>query len=277
MPFSLHDAVEMYASVAEEPFTSETVATAVRPLFASEPDLGHRILSLLNDSPVLFHRPEEDLFTPRASFFRGARFLVIPTAYELERSILVTGHRLIPYCARDICPSRAAILSPAGQKIRRKRITGFPSEVEDFLCLYGDDGLLDYLRVDSPQNVSALAGLDAENLEGTRIHFTVYWMKDAYEQMRFSPGDGLVFVVQDWREGAFAIEHAVAPMSPSTKQAREAWIAKMGQGFEKSTGCGAADLEERIARAVFNAEPFVREQPAFPVCEFVKSYSQHAA
>jgi hypothetical protein len=271
MSFTLKDAVEMYASVADEPFTLETIMTALQKLFPCGEERVPEIAALLGREPSLFHDAAHDVYIPRASFFRGARFMIIPTEYELERAILITGDRLIPFCSPDIFPGKAALYAPDGRRIRRRRINASIAEITEFLSLYGYTGLFNYLETDFPDNAVALAGLNSIPPDSIKVQLAVYVMQDVYTDMGFQPGDGLVFTVQDWREGSFSIARVEAPLEDSaTLTRRGQWSIHMEDGLQQAMAMKVSPIEEQIAHAFFLGGRFLVENPVHYVQGFLR-------
>jgi hypothetical protein len=272
MAFNLKDAVEMYASVADEPFTIQAIIESLRTLFPSCPNRGDEIQALLEGEPCLFHDKAQGRFVPRAAYFKGARFLVIPTEYELERDILITGDRLVPFSCPDIFPGKAALHAPSGERIRRRRITAPLSEVAEFLSLYGYRGMFSYLETDLPENAVALARLNHTTAQKVVVQMAVYHMPDVYKAMDLAPGDGIVFTVRDWREGAFSLARVESPMAnPVTLPLRNRWAVRMEDGLARAAEMDCSTIEEQIAYAFFLGGRCLVENPVNYVQGFIQA------
>ena len=62
----------------------------------------HNLELMLEGNNSLFYRAGEETCYIRSAFFRGAKFKIRPSEYEIREGLLFYGARFAPFCSEDI-------------------------------------------------------------------------------------------------------------------------------------------------------------------------------
>lgn len=219
---------------------------------------------------ILF-RHSNTRFVPRASFFSGGKVLIRPTEEEIERGILIPGHRFLPLYDRMVLPKEIKLRvkngtgksgTRRGKKLKRTPVSMNISGLRIYYSLFGVQNYLSLLASESEQNAKVMgAGNTPEN---SLVSVSAFDMRSIYEELSFRPGDHLVARLEDWKKGRFEIyrleegetdggfgrlEEGTGKTERESSEAREGqekqerrtakseqkvanWIAALDKGFE---------------------------------------------
>ena len=222
---------------------------------------------LLAGRPDIFFT-EERCF-PRAAFFRGAQFRIVPSHLELERNILLPGARFAPFCDPDVFPDEYT-LSAGGKTCPVRPCMLRFSELAHAYFLLGRSGLIDYLSAESNDNWNALRShRDPERLP---MEISVFDMTDFLRTSGFEEGDALIVSVTDWNAGAFRLVREPASERPG-RDRRDLFLRKfesaMLQVCEREHD--SIEMTEQIALAyhsAFLAGEDLRHTPDFALEDY---------
>jgi hypothetical protein len=82
-----------------------------------------RLVDILHMSSLVLSRDHEE-FVPRQAFFRGARFMVVPTPEEVRDGILIPGHKFLPFSSHEILPWSCTLIRPDGGAVPVRKVAG---------------------------------------------------------------------------------------------------------------------------------------------------------
>ena len=136
---------------------------------------------------------DKDIIYPRISFLKDFAIRVIPTEFEVENKILITGHRLIPFLPFDLLSDETEIVydhTPLDQK-------DIHLTVEELGQYFG---LLD---IDEIPVIDAAFQLDGSH----RISILAFDMEALYKKNHFEPGDSIILKVEDFSHGIFSVHY----------------------------------------------------------------------
>jgi hypothetical protein len=132
-------------------------------------------------------------FHPKSTFLKNIPIRIQPTEYEIEKKILIPGHRLLPFYHLGIQPGDISITT-MGKPVKTKVIALKMSE----LLIYFN--LMDLLKV-------PILNLDALMEENADMEIEVCDMKKFYKTHAFTCGDTIILNVVDFKEGIFSITY----------------------------------------------------------------------
>ncbi len=228
-----------------------------------------RLVDLLHLSALVLSRDDRE-FIPRGAFFRGARFLLAPTAEEVHDEVLIPGHRFLPFASHEVLPWHCTLTGPDERPAARRKIR---RRIQDLLMYYTFFGLKNLpmiLARDDEHNIDALQEND---LTGGEVQITAFDMADPYRRLGFEHGDALRLTVEDWGAGRFRFERLPAGRWREGAARRRAWIARLEEGFEEAFRLLGfpADMEEVLAYAFFFAGKGAMEEPSLHLGGFLEA------
>lgn len=207
---------EVIPAFLKKPFAvSELVDSIGRKLSADESSrdrLERETELLLAGCSDLFYTPETCY--PKADFFRGTTFRIVPGEAERKRNILLYGARFAPFCKADIFPDEYA-LRYGRKKCRTVSVTLPFSQLVPSFMLWGRTGLIDCLAAESNENLTALRS--SRDVDHVPMTVTAFDLTDFYRETKFRRGDAILATVVNWDTGSFRLEYAPAPEVPDRK------------------------------------------------------------
>lgn len=111
-----------------------------------------------NDIAINF---EENKIVYRENLFRETQFTIQPTNHELERKMMVLGHRLLPFVHPNVSPTELIFEDGDGQIIPIREITLPVEEGQDYVLLMAPYGALQ-LDIQIHEKMLMLWALDLE-------------------------------------------------------------------------------------------------------------------
>lgn len=204
---------------------------------------------LLAGRDDLFYTPETCY--PKADFFRGATFRIVPGEAERKQNILLYGARFAPFCRADIFPDEYAIRY-GRKKCRTVSVTlPFAQLVPSFM-LWGRTGLIDCLAAESNENLAALRS--ARDVDHVPMTVTGFDLTDFYRETGFRKGDAIIVTVVNWETGSFRLDYAPAPEIPDRKEEERFLLDLEGALLRVCKEKGEAmEIPEQIADAYLQA------------------------
>lgn len=219
----------------------------------------------LEDSTLLFFRQEGTArrYLPRGAFFNGKTFLVKPSPWEIERGVLVPGHRFMPFCSSDNYPSDIEV-SLDGRRVRTQSLAKELEELYQFHYLLGGESILDYFIAEDPGNRAAMAQHDAAK----KIKLIVLDLKDFYHANHFATGGQLRFAVVDWAAGAVRLEGVAGAAS---EEDADTWVEALEDALVEIFDRDGPylDIPEQLSRAFFVGGAALFANPPLGVEEFL--------
>lgn len=139
---------------------------------------------------------------PRAHYFRGAKFRMMPTPAEVEEGILYPGHRFMPFLSPQIDPINATVVW--NDTIVPTRTATAP--IMDILIYHSLSGFAAVLP-NLPEKELAKFGKALSAGKNPMITLPVFDMAEFYAAHDFQSGDTMILTVADWTQGRFRMEH----------------------------------------------------------------------
>ena len=221
----------------------------------------------LEDSTLLFARQEGDRrrYLPRGAFFNGKTFLVKPSHWEIERGVLVPGHRFMPFCASDNYPSDIEVRLEGGGRAGAKSLSKELEELYQYHYLLGGESILDFFIAEDAGNRAAMARHDAS----LKIKLTVLDLKDFYRSHEFTPGKQLRLVVVDWAAGVVRLDGVEGAAG---EEEADVWVEALEDALVEVFDRDGPylDIPEQLSRAFFVGGAALFDAPPLGVEEFLR-------
>lgn len=235
----------------------------------------HELCEALVGEGILF-RHGTGGFVSRASFFENGRLLIRPTEEELERGILIPGHRFLPLYDRELLPKEIE-LRMSGRKLKRRQVSVSLSGLMIYYSLFGDQNFYGLIASESDRNMNVITTGNAP--EQSLVSISVFDMRRIYDTLSVHPDDYLVAELEDWRKGRFSIyppeQSEVPNKSVRSKQRIAKWVEALDEGFEKVFSHIPWPLppDEQLARAFYRAGRKIVDRPALHVGGYLEESS----
>lgn len=206
---------------------------------------------------------EEDYFFSRRGLFDKAQFCIRPTAMEIERGILIPGHRFIPFFDRD----SAVRLETAGNKpgkIKKIKSTFNFSSLCVYYSLFGMMGMMELLTAENHENIFALMENMKNDGDGVEsIGVPVYNFKEFYAANKIVEGDLLLLSIVDYKKNICTVERL--PDERLWQAAK--WDSAFAKGMRLNIdmvdqGGGMEPVEVFLSRAFFLADHGLLQAPS---------------
>ena len=184
---------------------------------------------LLEGNNLLFYRAGAETCYIRSSFFRGARFKIRPSEYEIREGLLFYGARFAPFCSEDIFADEYRIAEKeSGQVFPPVTCPVLFSRVAKLFQMLGRSTMIDCIVADDAENYHILQ--QTETSEKAVVKLTAFDFAAFYRKHNFSEGDAVIVTVQDWETGSFEVEYAEAS-SLASQDEISAWLSDFEDGL----------------------------------------------
>ncbi|MFH1708858.1 MAG: hypothetical protein ABIF71_13215 [Planctomycetota bacterium] len=187
-----------YITGVTEPFTLDDVFAHVK--LKRTPRIERDVRDELD---ALFVK-EGDRYVPGVCFLHDIPLRIKPGPWEIERGILIPGHRTVPHLPFYLSVDQVQLFD-GGRLIATRRENHAFKEVEIYFTLL---------------DVTAVP-LEPGDAQGQMVRLRVWEMDASYRAWDFKEGDTLVLTPRDLREGAFDIRHENAAAMRAQAFARE--------------------------------------------------------
>ena len=182
----------------------------------------------------------------RSAVFGGREFLITPEAWEIDRGVLVPGHRFVPYVDPEVFPSEV-VLRSGRRKVRTVTGSFAMARIVGCFALLGSEQMLDVLMAESPKNVFLRSGIRSDS----EAELVVFDLADFYREHEFEEGDALKCEVVDYFAGV--VKFTFLSGSDRSAAGKRKFIAAF------DSACGAVlhdaedylDIPEVLARSFF--------------------------
>ncbi len=257
---SLEKALRDFISRASNAFTAEEAAEEIAATIKT--DAGKIIPEieemLAEDNSCLDITGEEDLrekYIPRNRFFDKAEFCISPTQDEIDKGILIPGHRFMPFLNPDRAPSDSLLRPEDSEAVVGKR------EFKDF-----SDRKLEAYH-------SLIAGGKTKRSSAKKGNpeITVFDLKEIYRKHSFKLGDALLVSAEDSDKGVFRF--SILPGSEKHQQLGDiqGWVLRMEEVLVHvlETFGQDIDVQSQLEQA-YMADPSMMENVLTSFEEFLK-------
>jgi RNAse (barnase) inhibitor barstar len=223
----------------------------------------------LEESPYLFTSSPKDetekYYIPRNKFFHKAEFKVAPTAFELKKGILFSGHRFIPFYSQELFPTESfQIMTQAGNVIKTKNIKIKLEDLYNYYSLLGAEGIIENITADHTTNYK-LIGTPSQ-----KVNITVFDLDNFYKQHSFAAGMSLKFIVEDWHSGKFFVS---TDNGIDTDDEKHKWFETLEEGlFRVFDKFGPyMEIPEQLALGFYYSVPSILKSSPCPIDSFIKT------
>ena len=236
----------------------------------SDADIPKRILEdYLEESQYLFTLSAENStvksYTSRSNIFNKAEFKITPTATEIKKGILFSGHRFIPFYSQDLFPTESfKIKTESGTMIATKNISFKLEDLYAYYSMLGAEGIIDDLTADCEGNVEIIGN------PSQKVNISVFDFSSFYGKFSFTAGMSLKFTVEDWIKGKFSVS---IDKDIVTEEEKHKWHEALEEGLFKVFDEFGPSLEipEQLSLGYYYSPSFVLKSPPCPIDIFVKT------
>ena len=226
---------------------------------------------LLEGRNSLFYRAGAETCFLRNSFFRGARFKIRPSEYEIREGLLFYGARFAPFCSEDIFADDYRIVEKdSSAPCPPLACPVLFSRVAKLFQMLGRSTMIDCIVADDAENYRVLQRTDS--MEKASVKLTAFDFGAFYRKHKFSEGDAVIVTVQDWEKGSFTVEYA-EQSSLASQDEISAWISDFEEGLIQAYEDYGEYLEmpDQIAHAylcAFQQKHDLRQRPCLALEEY---------
>ncbi len=258
---SLELALKNFTSKVEDSFTLEQVMQHLEKTIDAKKNY-HLILKLLQQDPWIFWEIKKEMGIPQHLYFHNATFRMVPRLEEIQKEILIPGHRFLPFCSQEVLPCDCKLFWQ-DHEISTKILQYQSKDLIAFHSLMGLAGMLLYIdKQNSPgkqkkklEKMNFISLIDDLMSQSEKIALKVYDFSEFYKKNNFQLGDSILVTVLDWKKGIYKI--AYSPLSEIENHPKECklWLKQMEDALEKvveEKNMGA-NVHSQLAKAFFFA------------------------
>ena len=189
----------------------------------------HSLELMLEGNNSLFYRAGEETCYIRSAFFRGAKFKIRPSEYEIREGLLFYGARFAPFCSEDIFADEYRIAEKdSGQVFSPAACPVLFGRVAKLFQMLGRSTMIDCIVADDSGNYEVLQ--KTSSAEKAMVKLTAFNFGAFYRKHKFSEGDAVIVTVQNWNTGSFSVDYADAA-SLAGQEEISAWISDFEEGL----------------------------------------------
>ena len=218
---------------------------------------------IIIDSDADYFR-DGDRVCRRESVFSGREFLITPEAWEIDRGVLVPGHRFVPYLEPEVFPSEV-VLRTGRRKVRTVNGKFEMARIIGCFALLGSEQMLDVLMAESPGNGFLRSGVRGDS----EVELTVFDLADFYREHDFEEGDALKCEAVDYRAGA--VKFTFLSGSDRSASGKRRFISAFDDACSRVLRDGEdyLDIPEVLARSFFIGGDALKD-PGASLDEFIR-------
>ena len=226
---------------------------------------------LLESRNSLFYRAGAETCYIRNSFFRGARFKIRPSEFEIREGLLFYGARFAPFCSEDIFADEYRITEKNTRaKCPPTVCQVLFSRVAKVFQMLGRSTMIDCIVADDADNYRILQQTDSS--EKAVVKLTAFDFGAFYRKHKFTEGDAVIVTVQDWEKGVFTVEYA-EQSSLASQDEISGWLSDFEEGLIQAYEDYGEYLEvpDQIAHAylcAFQQNHDLRQRPCLSLEEY---------
>ncbi|MCL2480847.1 MAG: hypothetical protein FWF38_03955 [Spirochaetaceae bacterium] len=168
-------------------------------------------------------------FTNKAAFFKGGYFIINLSAFELEKKILVPGHRFLPFLNPMIMPWNIKTMAQNGKALKRVTEESHLGALKPLYSLFGEENTL-FLLIDDKEDNSEII-LEHEDYSSHNLYFTAYDLSPLFEAedvKKKSSNLALILRIDSWKKGTYTA--AIKAVERNNANAGE-WVSRLEKGF----------------------------------------------
>ncbi len=266
---TLQNVIDNLIRESQSPFRVEDFAREVEKRWRkkmSKNSLNH-LKRKLSDHKYIIGTDADD-FLPYSAVLEKIQhipLLVHLGKFEVDRKLLIPGHRMIPFISNDHTERDLIFLDPDGEEIPRLKKKFCIEDVIHFYQYAGESHFPDDINVN-------------EWMPGKSQVMTTAWdMQKMFSTYKCRLGDGLIVKLVDYAKGTFQIQ----PLNKSQVRSKQLNIRFLNVALESSLvglyggeEFEVSSLEKQILRAFFSLEDKFLNAPAFSLTDFLESLKE---
>lgn len=213
-------------------------------------------------------------FITRAGVFTGRWFSFKPSKEEVEKGIIIIGHRCMPFANPENSPD-SVIVRNRTREIKSSTTTVSMNLAMDVFALYGEGYIIPYIFNDKGNEKIPLTSVQY-NMP-SEITLTSWSLKEIAEDEDFEYGDRLICRVIDWENSIVEMvvqKDCLKRMMVSDEAIeREEWYSKFEQGLLDSfKRHGPSESIETQLSLLFLEN---QEELCIPYCGSIEEFLAH--
>ena len=169
-------------------------------------------------------------FNNKSEFFKGGYFLINLSAFEIEKKILVPGHRFLPFLNPMVMPWNIKIKTKDGSILRRVTEESHLGVLKPLYSLFGEENILFLLIDDKEDNTEVI--IKHEDHSSHNLYFTAYDLSPLLENedtKQTLNNLALILKIDDWKKGIYTAHIKI--IDKNNADAGE-WISNLEKGFK---------------------------------------------
>lgn len=184
----------------------------------------------------------------RRWFFRQARVLAKPLAWEIDAGVLVPGHRFLPFYSPVLPPVDIELIAD-GESFDRRTVVRSVRDSLIHFSVFGEQSLMEVLLTEDEAN----RDIPLDDDGSTLARLSAFDMTEFYIANEFTEGDFLSCRLLDFENGRF--ECSYLPATHLDPVRKESWAKRMDKGFAEVYDLFGrpTDPELQVAYAYFFA------------------------
>lgn len=271
-----------FTSNIEQPFDLEEVMHHLEKSIDAKKHY-HFILGLLQKDPWIFWDTKKESGIPRSCYFNNVQFRMLPRLEEIDKGVLIPGHRFFAFCSKLILPFDCKLFWQ-NKNIDIKNMEWIYTKSIVYHTLMGISGVISYLSEQNQQSgkknkkekeKDIFETMDIWDRNG-KINLKVYNLHDFYKKNNFKEGDSILLTVIDWKKGIYKIEYSPQSVLENNQKLCMTWVKKLETALEKviKEKKDIKEINEQLAYAFFMAGKEIFDLPGYHIGGFLAKSSK---
>ncbi|NIM14150.1 MAG: hypothetical protein GTO45_19075 [Candidatus Aminicenantes bacterium] len=205
--FYLEEKIDQYLDMVDRPFRLDDCLEKLNLETTEENEA--EVFELIETSGDVLLDMDDGLFYPKVYFLKDFAIRIMPTDYEIQKGILIPGHRLLPFL-------------PAGKFSDEVTLIYNNKALDDKDIILTESQLYPYfdlLDSDEVPIIEAGTNLDEEN----QFSLIVFDLSRFYRENHFVQGDSIILTMEDIFESVFHIHYDPIANITARKEEIKTW------------------------------------------------------
>jgi hypothetical protein len=250
----LEEKIDQYLDMAVRPFRLEDCLEKLNLKDTEENE--EEVFELIETSGDVLLDMDDELFYPKVYFLKDFAIRIMPSDYEIQKGILIPGHRLMPFLPAGILSDEVTLLYN-NKAVNDKDIILTESQLYPY-C--------DLLDSDEVPIIDAGTILDGEN----QFSLIVFDLSRFYRENHFAQGDSIILTMEDFLECVFHIHYDPIANITAHKKEIKAWDKLFIESLKRVFRANIENsyLEKQLMYTYFYMSRFLtQEQKEIPGTE----------
>ncbi len=206
-----------------------------------------------------------------ANLINGGHFCISPTESEIEKGILIPGHRFFPFIDQKKFPHEVILTSmDFDGQINKVEHSATVSDLQIYYSIMNFNDFMNSLVYDKEKNEKALK-ISSVRKELPECLLTVFDMKGYYKKYNFKKGDALFVTVDDYEKALCSFRFLPGTEKQKRLAEIKTWVSMLEdsllEGFEENGSYLHA--MEQLENAIIK-NPELLKQPYVSIGEFLR-------